>query len=193
MLWLQVKLFWLTIVRFGMVVASVLAECDAVLAVRSVYIEVTIRITFSENRCNYHSKSYYCQPEKFDLQPKHGPTSCKCTKVDLTDSYSAGILVKCTECTTVYKSTQKNSCPKGMKIFSPASRADWKTFLSSAVPLRAPNWIIDVTRPANGCGGCTRHSMKSTTSQQATWRTSDASPWWLRSTTYSAKRRLQSK
>jgi len=142
-------------------------------------------ITFSENRCNYHSKSYYCQPEKFDLQPKHGPTSCKCTKVDLTDSYSAGILVKCTECTTVYKSTQKNSCPKGMKIFSPASRADWKTFLSSAVPLRAPNWIIDVTRPQNGCGGCTRHSMKSTTAQQATWRTSDASPWWLRSTTYS--------
>jgi len=44
MLWLQIKLFWLTIVRFGMVVASVLAECDAVLAVRSVNIEVTISI-----------------------------------------------------------------------------------------------------------------------------------------------------
>ena len=44
MLWLQIKLFWLTIIRFGMVVASVLAECDAVLAVRSVNIEVTISI-----------------------------------------------------------------------------------------------------------------------------------------------------
>merc|ERR1719174_3219620 len=61
---------------------------------------------------------------------------------------------------------------QGMTIFSPATRADWKTFLSSAVPLRAPNWIIDITRPQNGCGGCTRHSMKSTTAQQATWRTS---------------------
>jgi len=142
-------------------------------------------ITFSENRCNYHSKSYYCQPLKIDLQPNSGsPTSCKCTKIDLTSEYSAGLLVKCSECTTVYKSTQKNSCPTGMKIFSPSTRADWKTFLSSATPLRAPNWIVDVTRPQNGCGGCSRFAMKSTTAQQATWKTSDASPWWLRSTTF---------
>ena len=92
--------------------------------------------------------------------------------------------MKCTACLDVHKSTQKNSCPSGMKIFSPGSRSDWKTFLQSAGPLRAPHWIIDVTRPQNGCGGCTRFSMKATTPQQATWRTSDGSRWWLRQSRY---------
>jgi len=119
------------------------------------------------------------------LRPRAGPASCKCSKVDLTGKYSAGLLVKCTECLSVSKSTQKNSCPKGMKLFSPANREDWKTFLSSARPLRAPHWIIDITRPSRGCGGCTGSTMKSTTPQQATWKTSDGSPWWLRSTVYS--------
>merc|ERR1719183_2069486 len=119
-------------------------------------------VTFSENRCHYHSKSYYCQPLNLELKPKIGPKSCRCSKVDLVGDYSAGLLVKCEQCTTVYRSTQKNSCPKGMKIFSPQSRGDWKVFLASAVPLRAPNWIIDITRPQNGCGGCTKSAMKST-------------------------------
>merc|ERR1719217_1232760 len=95
----------------------------------------------------------------------------------MSGKYSAGSLVKCEQCLTVYKATQKNSCPAGMKIFSPHSREDWKTFIGSAGPLRAPNWIVDVTRPQNGCGGCTRYPMKSSTPQQATWRTADASPW----------------
>ena len=84
----------------------------------------------------------------------------------------------------VYKSIDKNSCPSGSKIFSPRTRADWKTFLSSATPLRSPHWIIDVTRPQNGCGGCTSHAMNSGVAAQATWVTSDRSPWWLRSATY---------
>jgi len=84
----------------------------------------------------------------------------------------------------VSKSLQKNSCPKGMKIFSPQSRSDWRTFLKSAGPLRAPNWIIDVTRPQNGCGGCSRYAMNSRKPQQATWKTVDGSPWWLRSSRY---------
>merc|ERR1719487_1421730 len=142
-------------------------------------------VTFNDGRCNYHAKSYYCQPEKKDLKPKPGsPHSCKCSLVTLTGKYSAGRLVRCDQCLTVYRAQQKNSCPAGMKIFSPRSREDWKTFIASATPLRAPHWIIDVTRPQNGCGGCTRYSMKSTTPQQATWRTSDGSPWWLRSTRY---------
>ena len=33
-------------------------------------------------------------------------------------------------------------------------------------------------------GAIVRYAMKSTTPQQATWRTSDRSPWWLRSTRY---------
>jgi hypothetical protein len=142
-------------------------------------------ITFDDNKCNYHSRSYYCQPAKVQLKPRSGsPVSCKCTKVDLAGSYSPGGLIKCEQCITVYKSTQKNSCPEGMKIFSPRSRADWKTFLKSAEPLRAPNWIIDITRPQTGCGGCKRYAMNSKKPQQATWRTSDGSPWWLRSTLF---------
>merc|ERR1719265_565916 len=50
--------------------------------------------------------------------------------------------------------------------------------------LRAPHWIIDVTRPRNGCGGCTRSPMNSKIPAQATWKTADKSPWWLRSTRY---------
>jgi hypothetical protein len=142
-------------------------------------------ITFNDGRCNYHSRSYYCQPTKMNLQPKAGsPRSCKCSKVQLAGRYSPGGLVKCEQCITVYRATQKNSCPSSMKIFAPTSRADWKTFLRSAGPLRAPHWIIDVTRPQNGCGGCTRYPMKSSTPQQATWRTTDGAPWWLRNSRY---------
>jgi hypothetical protein len=54
--------------------------------------------------------------------------------VTLAGKYSAGKVVKCEQCLTVYKAGQKNSCPKGMKIFSPRTRADWKTFLASAGP-----------------------------------------------------------
>merc|ERR1719453_2666554 len=143
-------------------------------------------VTFNDQGCNYHSKSYYCQKIKLYLTPSKGsPSSCKCTQVILASKYSAGLLVKCEQCISVSRSTQKNSCPAGMKIFSPRSRADWKTFIVSAQPLRAPHWIVDVTRPQNGCGGCKKYPMNSRVPQQATWRTSDGSPWWLRSTRYS--------
>jgi len=143
-------------------------------------------VTFNDNDCNYHSKSYYCQPMQFSLKPKVGsPSACTCKKVELTGEYSTGILIKCDKCLDVYRSKEKNSCPSGTKIFSPRTRADWKTFLASAQPLRNPHWIIDVTRPQNGCGGCTTHAMNSAVPAQATWVTSDRSPWWLRSTTYS--------
>merc|ERR1719321_2030878 len=102
------------------------------------------KITFNDHRCHYHSKSYYCQAKRVNLKPKQGsPRTCTCSKVELSGTYSPGMLVKCEQCLTVYKSTQKNSCPAGMKIFSPRSRKDWETFISSAQPLRAPNWIID--------------------------------------------------
>jgi len=143
-------------------------------------------LTFNDQKCDYHSKSYYCQPVKLSLTPNTGsPTSCVCKKVELMGTYSAGVVVKCEKCLDVYRSKDKNSCPSGTKIFSPRTRADWKTFLASAVPLRSPHWIIDVTRPQNGCGGCTKHAMNSGVAAQATWVTSDGSPWWLRSTTYS--------
>jgi len=143
-------------------------------------------VTFNDGSCNYHAKSYYCQLFKVSLKPKAGsPSGCMCEKVELTGPYSAGVVLRCKACLDVRRATQKNSCPKGTKIFAPATRADWKTFITSAQPLRSPHWIIDVTRPQNGCGGCTRSPMKSTSASQATWRTADKAPWWLRSTRYS--------
>jgi len=146
-------------------------------------------VTFRDDNCNYHSKSYFCQNVQQSLTPKEGsPEGCTCKRVQLTGEYSAKILIKCEKCLDVYKSTDKNSCPSGTKIFSPASREDWKTFIGSADPLRSPNFIIDITRPSNGCGGtdteCTSSAMNSGIPAQATWTTSDASPWWLRDTKY---------
>lgn len=92
--------------------------------------------------------------------------------------------MKCTGCLKVSKSMEKNSCPIGTKIFSPRTREDWKTFISSAAPLRSPNFIIDITQAQNGCGGCTKGAMKSSNPSQATWRTSDNTPWFLRDAKY---------
>merc|ERR1712025_1071930 len=47
-----------------------------------------------------------------------------------------------------------------------------------------PHLIVDVTRPKNGCGGCTRYAMKSGVSQQGEWTTRDSSSWWLRDGKY---------
>jgi len=142
-------------------------------------------VTWNDGNCNYHSKSYYCQLSTVSLKPKPGsPGGCVCEKVELNGKYSPGILIKCKGCLDVYRTTQKNSCPMGSKIFAPRTREDWKTFIQSSTPLRSPHWIIDVTRPANGCGGCTRHAMNSANLAQKTWRTSDGSAWWLRSTRY---------
>merc|ERR1719456_392062 len=142
-------------------------------------------ITFNDKNCDYHSKSYYCQLIEVSTTPKPGsPLGCMCEKVDYTGHWTPKTLMKCVGCLEVSKSTQKNSCPLGTKIFAPATREDWKTFLASATVLRAPNFIIDITRPQNGCGGCGQNAMNSDNAEQATWRTSDGAPWWLRSTSY---------
>jgi len=148
--------------------------------------EAGVTKSFKSDACNYHAKSYYCQPEQRSMKPKSGsPNGCVCKEVALNGRYSAGTLLKCVGCLRVSKSMEKNSCPIGTKIFSPASREDWKTILASATPLRSPHWIIDVTQPQNGCGGCTRNAMNSRNPAQATWRTTDHSPWFLRSTKFS--------
>merc|ERR1712178_519440 len=49
---------------------------------------------------------------------------------------------------------------------------------------KKPHFIVDVTRPANGCGGCTKYAMKSSTAQQGSWTTTDGSSWWLRDAKY---------
>lgn len=143
-------------------------------------------IRFDDDGCKFSAKSYYCQLKHVSTTPKRGsPPSCKCEKLSLTGTYSAGALVECRGCWKVSKSTQRNSCPMGTKLFSPANLRDWSTVLASAKPLRSPHWIVDITRPQNGCGGCTRNAMNSRNPAQGTWRTSDGSPWFLRSTRYS--------
>merc|ERR1719262_2174591 len=138
-------------------------------------------IEFDDANCGYHSKSYYCQPKQLSTKPKSGsPRGCSCKKVELTGHFSPGSLVRCDGCLDVRRTTQKNSCPRGTKIFAPRTRRDWITIIASVEPLRDPNWIIDVTRPQDGCGGCTGGSMNSDDRTQATWRTSDGAHWWLR-------------
>jgi len=139
-------------------------------------------IQFEDRGCGIHSKSYYCQPKQVSTTPKAGsPLGCTCKQVELTGRYTPGQIVKCEGCIDVHKTTQKNSCPVGTKIFAPATRQDWGTIISSVEPLRDPNWIVDISRPQNGCGGCTGYPMNSDTPAQATWRTSDGAPWWLQS------------
>jgi len=143
-------------------------------------------VTFDDQNCQYHSKAYYCQTISVDLTAKDGsPDGCQCKKVEVTGTYLPNnVLIKCTNCLDVYRSEQKNSCPYGTKIFSPETRADWRTFLSSAMAVRSPHWIIDVTRPQSGCGDCKDYPMASTTAEVATWKTKDLSPWFLRDTVH---------
>jgi len=142
-------------------------------------------VTFNDRACDYHSKSYYCQAFSVGETPKSGsPVGCTCSKVELVGEYSAGELLKCEGCLDVKSAEDKNSCPHGTKLFSPRTREDWTTFIASATRLADPHWIVDITRPQDGCGGCVDAAMNSGSAPQATWRTSDGSPWFLRSTTY---------
>ena len=112
------------------------------------------------------------------------PKTCTVQQVTLKGTYAAGKLVIVTDGLKISKSIQKNSCPTGWKLWSPQSKQDWQTVISSTEIPAAPHVIVDITRPLNGCGGCTRYPMKSTVDQQSSWVTSDGSPWWLRDTKY---------
>merc|ERR1719379_512613 len=123
---------------------------------------------------------------EISLHPRKGsPGSCKCERVSLTGPYSAKAMVKCTNCIDVRRTGDKNSCPKGTKLWSPASKSDWQTVLSSGGRLAAPHWIVDVTKPTGG-GRRSNDAMNSGNRKQRAngWRTSDGSPWWLRSSGY---------
>ena len=83
----------------------------------------------------------------------------------------------------VKKSTEKNSCPLGWKIFSPRSREDWITVAKSfgtKLP-KDPDLIVDITRPRAGFHQThMKFPMNSEVVQVSTWVTQDRSPWWLR-------------
>ena len=110
--------------------------------------------------------------------------SCTATRIKLS-GYSAGNLVLIKNGLRIKKSVEKHSCPKGYKIWSPRNKADWTVVYNAmkkniANYPRKPHLLVDVTRPANGCGGCTKFAMKSGVSGQASWKTTDGSAWWLR-------------
>ena len=93
------------------------------------------------------------------------PGSCAVSVVSVS-GYSAGGLIRIANGLKVSKSTQKNSCPNGWKIWSPRNKNDW-TLAYNAMGLnikyypRQPHLLVDVTRNANGCGGCKDHAMNS--------------------------------
>ena len=117
------------------------------------------------------------------------PSNCYVKTQPLPD-YSPGTLVRVYNGRQVRRSTDSHSCPTGYKIWSPRSKADWSIVYNAMghslnnYP-RKPSLIVDVTRSGNGCGGCTRYAMKSSVSQQSSWKTTDGSAWWLRDTSYS--------
>lgn len=121
-----------------------------------------------------------------DLTCKDGsPDGCACELLDV-QGYSAGVVVRCENGLMVSKSTDTDSCPIGFKIFSPQDRADvdlLAPYMTRHTPegrkVHSPHLLVDVTRPEDGCGGCTGAAMNSNTPAQASWRTQDGSPWWL--------------
>merc|ERR1712019_326023 len=116
------------------------------------------------------------------------PSNCKTSTIKVP-GYSAGNLLRVHNGRRVRKSTETDSCPTGYKIWSPRNKAD-RTRMYNALGKniknypKKPHFIVDVTRPANGCGGCTKYAMKSSTAQQGSWRTKDGSAWWLRDAKY---------
>merc|ERR1711934_234098 len=116
------------------------------------------------------------------------PSNCKLEQVN-APGYSAGTVFKVTTGRAVRKTTDKNSCPAGFKIWSPRNKKDW-TIIYNAMKKninnypRKPHLLIDVTKASNGCNGCRNYAMKSTVAQQKVWRTQDGSAWWLRDSKY---------
>merc|ERR1711920_1215194 len=131
-------------------------------------------VRFNDGNCNYKSNAYLCQPaaKKPTLKCATGsPSNCKVTDLSSkVKGYSAGKLVRVDNGKSVKKSTEKHSCPKGFKIWSPRNKSDWtKVYNAMSKNInnypKKPHLIVDVTRAANKCGGC---EMPSTTSLMAT-------------------------
>jgi len=104
-----------------------------------------------------------------------------CEEIDLQGKpFEPGSLIVCRNGKDVRKSTDPTSCPAGWKIWAPEKKSDWQTIKELNLHnVKNPDFLVDVTRPANGCGGC-RAPMNSKEPTQAEWRTSNGAPWWLR-------------
>merc|ERR1711959_381048 len=150
-------------------------------------------VRFNDGSCGYYSTEYLCQPimKKKPVPTKcrsGSPSNCKVSNLNVK-GYSPGGLVRIHNGRRVRKSTETDSCPNGWKVWSPRNKNDWTLVYNKMgkninnYP-KKPHFIVDVTRPANGCGGCTKYAMKSGVGQQGSWRTKDGSAWWLRDSKY---------
>merc|ERR1719353_595346 len=148
-------------------------------------------VRFNDGSCSYSSTDYLCQRE-VTAPTKCGPGSSGSCRVEVLNNvvgYSAGKVLRIRNGRGVRRSSDKSSCPTGWKIWSPRNKNDWiKVYNAMGKNInnypKKPHFIVDVTRSANGCGGCTKYAMKSTTAQQGSWRTTDGSAWWLRDAKY---------
>ena len=113
------------------------------------------------------------------------PSACTLEWIDLMGSYSAPMLVQIRTGIPTKKMTDANSCPLGWKIWSPQTKTNVTTVLGSTVGWSDDSGVIvDVTRKADGCGGCREHAMRSGVAEQSSWGTLDGTPWWLRDEEY---------
>ena len=114
------------------------------------------------------------------------PADCTVTTVvEENQGYSTGKVLRVSKGLLTRKSTEKNSCPAGYKLWAPPSKADWEIIYnalgnSNGNYPRKPHLIIDVTIPEDkNCGGCKKFAMNSDVPEQSAWRTSDGGPWWI--------------
>ena len=117
------------------------------------------------------------------------PESCKASFVSVEGYSAGGRMMRITNGLKVSKSTEKNSCPSGWKIWSPRNKNDWTLVYNSLGKAienypRKPFLIVGVTRNANGCDGCKNYAMNSNVPEQSSWKTSDGSAWWLRDSNF---------
>merc|ERR1712187_548228 len=85
-------------------------------------------VRFNDGNCGHSSTDYLCQTaaKATDICGPSSPSNCKVTKLDVP-GYSAGLVVRVDNGRAVRRSTEKHSCPKGFKIWSPRNKNDFTT------------------------------------------------------------------
>merc|ERR1711981_521099 len=125
-------------------------------------------VQFNDGSCSYYSSDYLCQKAAQTYDCASGsPGGCTVsTVVPAYAGYSTGAVLRVYGGHQVYRSTDQHSCPSGFKIWAPRDKNDF-TIVNDAMNNNhaafpnTPHLIVDVTRPEDGCGGCTGSAMNS--------------------------------
>ena len=86
---------------------------------------------------------------------------------------------------TTCRRTDSNSCPPGMNIWVPRTKAHWKSVLAQYGKYGGLMHVAGIYGVANGCGGCGLHPFHSASPQDHHWKALDGGKWWLRDGAYS--------